>query len=136
MKKLTIKIALFAIFGVAMLFSAGYILKTQTKKKKMMLHVAYIWAKSDISEAEKQKLEAGMQTLLKVKTVKMGYVGRPAATAKRDVVDNSYTYSLFLFFDNVEGHDAYQIDPIHLNFVEGHKQFWTNVMVYDSDITQ
>lgn len=134
MKKSVVKIVLFAVIGVATLFSVGYTLKNQNKKKKMMLHVAYLWAKADISEAEKQKLEAGMKTLLKVKTVKMGYVGKPAATPPREVVDNSYTYSLFLFFDDVKGHDAYQIDPIHIKFVEEHKQYWTKVIVHDSEV--
>ncbi|TAH17771.1 MAG: Dabb family protein [Cytophagales bacterium] len=99
----------------------------------MMAHIVYFWAKPDLSVADKQKFEAGMNTLLKIKAVKMGYVGKPASTTQRDVVDSSYTYSLFLFFDDVKGHDAYQIDPIHLAFVEGNKQFWTKVVIYDSD---
>lgn len=134
MKKSVVKIVFFAVLGVATLLSVGYTLKNQNKKKKMMAHIVYFWAKPDISEAEKQKWEAGMNTLLKVKTVKMGYIGKPAATPKRDVVDGSYTYSLFLFFDDVKGHDAYQIDPIHLAFVDGHKQYWTRVAIYDSEV--
>jgi hypothetical protein len=133
MKKLTTKIALFSILGLATLFGGGYTLKTQYKKKKMTAHIVYFWAKPDLSATDRQKFEAGLSSLLKIKSLKMGYVGKPSTTAKRDVVDNSFSYSLFLFFDDVKGHDAYQIDPIHLAFVEGNQQFWTKVIVHDSD---
>lgn len=133
MKNLTVKILFIAVCSVFALLSVGHTLKTQNKKKKMMAHIVYFWAKPDLSAADRLKFEAGMNTLLKIKTVKMGYVGKPAPTTQRDVVDNSYAYSLFLFFDDVKGHDAYQIDPIHLAFIEGNKQFWTKVVIYDSD---
>lgn len=99
----------------------------------MMAHIVYFWAKPDLSATDKQKFEAGLSSLLKIKSLKNGYIGKPSATEARDVVDNSYNYSLMLFFDDVKGHDAYQIDPIHLKFVEENKQYWTKVIVYDSD---
>jgi len=133
MKNIIVKAVLIAVFGIAASFSVGYTLKTQNSKKKMMAHIVYFWAKPDLSAADKQKFEAGMNTLLKIKALKMGYMGKPAATTQRDVVDSSYSYALFLFFDDIKGHDAYQIDPIHLAFLESNKQFWTKVVIYDSD---
>lgn len=133
MKKLTVKIILCSMLGLATLFSVGYTLKTQNKKKKMMAHIVYFWAKPDLSAADKQKFEAGLNSLLKIKAVKMGYLGKPSTTKPREIVDNSFTHSMFLFFDDVKGHDAYQLDPIHTAFAAANQQFWTKVIVHDSD---
>jgi hypothetical protein len=130
------KSTLFTFIGLVSfiaLLSVGYTLKIQNSKKKMMTHIVYFWAKPNLSATDKQKFETGLGSLLKIKSLKNGYVGKPAATDARDVVDNSYDYSLILFFDDVKAHDAYQIDPIHLKFVEENKQYWTRVVVYDSD---
>ena len=48
------------------------------------------------------------------------------------MVDASYDYALIIHFDNQEAHDAYQVDPIHLKFVDDHKADWERVTVYDS----
>ena len=56
----------------------------------------------------------------------------PASTEKRDVVDNSYSASELIFFDDVAGQDAYQVHPIHEKFVEQCSHLWQKVIVYDS----
>jgi hypothetical protein len=67
-----------------------------------------------------------------VETISQSHFGIPAGTENRDVVDHSYTYSLLLLFNSQADQDSYQIDPIHLKFVEENSQLWTKVVVYDS----
>ena len=59
------------------------------------------------------------------------HIGQPAAT-DRPVIDNSYTYSLVVTFPDIETHDAYQVDPTHLLFIEQGKALWEKVVIYDS----
>ena len=61
------------------------------------------------------------------------HVGTPAATAHRDVVDGSYTYSLLLTFKNKADQDAYQDEAVHKTFIEESAHLWTKVLVYDSE---
>ena len=73
----------------------------------------------------------GLEKLTKVKTIKMFHIGKPAST-NRDVIDTSYSISWMLVFENKEDQDSYQVDPIHLKFVEECKDLWQKVVVYDS----
>ena len=34
---------------------------------------------------------------------------------------------------DIAAHDAYQIDPIHLAFVNTFKTFWNKVQIYDAE---
>jgi hypothetical protein len=49
------------------------------------------------------------------------------------VIDASYSYQLVLGFDGLQGHDSYQVDPIHKNFVKTCAPLWTKVLIYDAD---
>ncbi|NBY43155.1 MAG: hypothetical protein EBQ49_07795 [Verrucomicrobia bacterium] len=37
---------------------------------------------------------------------------------------------MFIFKSKAE-HDAYQVDPIHVDFVQSCKTFWSSVKIYD-----
>jgi Stress responsive A/B Barrel Domain len=97
-----------------------------------LIHNVFFWLKKDISEADKNSFLEGVNSLKKISMVKSCYIGPPASTEKRDVVDNSFSYALLLHFDDVAGQNTYQVDPIHLKFVEDHKDKWTKVVVYDN----
>ena len=101
------------------------------KKKEVFVHHVYFWLKNPGSEADKNKLIEGLQTLLKISTVRMAHIGTPAATS-RGVIDSSYAVSWLLFFDNLEDEEIYQKHPDHLKFVENYAHLWEKVIVYDS----
>ena len=61
------------------------------------------------------------------------YIGKPAATEKRPVIESSYSVALTVMVKNVAAHDAYQVDPIHLAFVKQCNTFWTRVQIYDAE---
>lgn len=96
-----------------------------------LVHVVYFWAKDSISADERQQLEAGLKNLANIKSVRRLFVGKPAKTTNRAVVDNTFDYSLQIWFDDVQGHDAYQIDPIHTELVKM-KDLWSKVVVRDN----
>jgi hypothetical protein len=97
----------------------------------IFIHHVYFWLKNPSSEEDRRKLIEGLEKLSKVKTIKTFHIGKPADT-NRDVIDGSYSISWMLMFANKEDQDSYQVDPIHLNFVDTCKDLWQKVVVYDS----
>lgn len=97
-----------------------------------LVHHVFFWLKEPNNTAVRKQFEKALDDLLKVGSIKFSHVGKPAGTESRDVVDHSYTYSLIAFFDSQAGQDAYQVDPIHVKFVEENNHLWNKVVVYDS----
>lgn len=126
-KKAVAVLAAAGLFSITKQSMAG-----EVKIKGALVHHVYFWLKEPKNEAHKKQLLKGLNELLKVKTIKMSHVGFPAGTESRDVVDHSYSVSYMVMFDDQAGQDAYQVDPIHLKFVEENQHLWSKVIVYDS----
>jgi hypothetical protein len=99
----------------------------------MLVHSVYFWLRPALTPAERAHFRSEVQKLSAVRTVEKLYVGLPASIAKRDVTDRSFDLALTILFRDGAAHDAYQVDPIHLAFVEGNKASWTKVQVFDSE---
>ena len=113
--------------------AAASAMPTMNKEnKKQLAHHVFFWLKNPESKEDLNKLLEGLKTLKKIPSVKEMYIGVPASTEKREVVDNSYSASELIFFDDVAGQDAYQVHPIHVKFVEQCSPLWQKVVVYDS----
>ena len=97
-----------------------------------LAHQVYFWLKNPDSKEDQAKLIEGIKTLAAIPQIKGLHIGVPASTEKRDVVDNSYSASELLFFDNAADEHAYQIHPIHQAFVDNYSHLWSKVVVYDS----
>lgn len=97
-----------------------------------LVHHVFFWLKRPDSKEDREKLIAGLRTLAKIETVRGIHIGVPASTEKRDVVDNSFSVSEILYFDDVEGQNAYQVHPIHEQFVADCSHLWERVVVYDA----
>jgi hypothetical protein len=95
------------------------------------IHHVYFWLKNAGSKEDRAKLIEGLTKLSKVKTIKTFHIGQPADT-NRDVIDHSYAISWFTIFDNAADQASYQVDPIHLKFVEECSHLWSKVIVYDT----
>ncbi len=52
----------------------------------------------------------------------------------RPVNDKQFDASLHTIFADRAAHDAYQIAPRHLEFIENNKSNWKQVRVFDSDM--
>lgn len=97
-----------------------------------LTHSVYFWLKRPDSDEDRDALIAGLKTLKAIETVRGLHIGVPASTEQREVVDNSYQVSELLLFDNAADQDAYQVDPIHEQFVADCSHLWRKVVVYDS----
>lgn len=100
-------------------------------EKKGVIHHVFFWLKNPASKEDLDRLLAGLQSLRKIKVIKKMYIGVPASTEKRDVVDNSYSASELMFFENTADQKAYQDHPIHQKFVADCSHLWEKVVVYD-----
>ena len=99
--------------------------------KDVFIHHVYFWLNNPGSVADFDALVAGLKKLSAVETIKTFYIGKPADT-NRDVIDRSYSVSWMVLFANKADQDSYQVDPIHLKFVEECKHLWKKVVVYDT----
>lgn len=100
-----------------------------------IVHHVFFWLKNPESQENLAKLLAGLRTLGGIDTVRGIHIGVPAETEQRGVVDGSYSASELLFFDDVAGQNAYQIHPIHKQFVADCEHLWQRVVVYDVKAT-
>lgn len=99
--------------------------------KNTFIHHVFFWLKNADNNEDKQRLIEGLQKLSSVKTIKQFHIGVPANT-NRDVIENTYSVSWMLFFENDADQESYQTDPIHLKFVEDCSHLWKRVVVHDS----
>ena len=97
-----------------------------------LVHHVFFWLKNPNSKEDLEKLLKGLRTLAKIESVRGVHFGVPASTEKRDVVDNSYSASEILFFDDTAGQKIYQDHPIHQQFVADCSHLWQRVVVYDA----
>ncbi|WP_126243341.1 MULTISPECIES: Dabb family protein [Chitinophaga] len=101
-------------------------------KKYPMCHHVFFWLKNPGSKEDRDALIAGLKTLAKIPTVRDLRVGIVANTEARGVVDTTWGVSELMFFDNVEGEAAYQVHPIHQEFIKKCSHLWDKVIVYDA----
>jgi hypothetical protein len=105
-----------------------------TEEKLTLVHTVFFWYKEDLSKENIEIFESALKKLSTVPAIGKFHYGPPASTEARGVVDNSFDMALNVFFKDVEAQNAYQIDPIHLAFVEQCEGFWEKVIVYDKVI--
>ena len=97
----------------------------------MLVHTVFFWLKNDLTPAQRAEFRKGVESLGTIRTVEKFYVGTPAATERRPVIDHSFDLGLTVICQDTVAEKAYQVDPIHLAFVEQFKAYWTRVQVYD-----
>ncbi len=102
--------------------------------KGNLVHTVLFWLNNPEDKGERKAFEKGVKTLLnQCKFITSSHIGVPASTPDRPIIDKSYTYCIVVTFESIEAHDNYQIDPIHLKFVEENKDLWKKVQIYDSN---
>ena len=97
-----------------------------------LVHHVFFWLKNPGSAEDLAKLLAGIRGLGQIETVRGIHVGVPASTEKRDVVDNSFSASEILYFDDTAGQKTYQDHPLHKKFIDECSGLWSKVIVYDA----
>ncbi len=97
----------------------------------MFSHIVIFWTKPGLAHAADELL-AGMERYLKpIPGVLSFHAGR-MAPSHRAVVDQTYQVALNLVFPDKQAQDAYQVHPLHLEFVDKvFKPVCERVVVYD-----
>lgn len=98
----------------------------------MIAHHVLFWLKADTTSDQKAAFRKSLETLRNIEVVKFFHVGVPAPI-ERAVVDTSYTYSLFLAFDDLDAHNIYQGHALHQAFLEEFRMFFERVVIYDAE---
>jgi hypothetical protein len=99
----------------------------------MLVHTVFFWLKPELTAAQRAEFRQGVESLGGIKSIDKFYIGKPAATERRPVIDHSFDVGLTVLCKDTAAEKAYQVDPIHLAFVNKYKTFWTRVQVYDAD---
>ncbi len=131
----------FPIFHIIVILTAAYLTplnlataqaSTTTEFNPTFTHVVYFWFKNpDDAAARKTFEQAAKKFMQESQYAKTRFIG-VAPQATREVVDDSFTYSLILTFDSAEAQAKYQAEPAHDAFVATCKELWEKVIVYDS----
>ena len=98
----------------------------------MIAHHVLFWLKADTTNEQKIAFQKSLITLEKIEVVKFFHAGIPAPI-ERAVIDTTYTFSLFLAFEDMAAHDVYQIHPLHQAFLEEFRAFFDKVIIYDAE---
>src|SRR3954468_8402255 len=81
---------------------------TPSPPHSVMIHSVFFWLKNDLPAEQRAIFESELVRLKEIHYLVHGFVGKPAPTEKRPVVDHSFDYSLTLHFKNLADHEHYQ----------------------------
>ncbi len=99
----------------------------------MLVHTVIFWLKDNLKSIDREFFFSEVNTLGKISSVEEFHIGTPASTPERPVVENTYDCALTVVLKDLNAHDQYQVDPIHLAFIEECKDLWDKVIIYDAD---
>ena len=99
---------------------------------RVFVHHVYFWLKAPGGPEAREALVAGLRRLTAAPDILWSHIGLPAES-ERGVVDDSYSVSWLVFLADRAAEERYQVDPIHLKFVEDCSPLWERVVVYDTE---
>jgi len=98
----------------------------------MILHSVFFYLKegtqADIAGQMQEDILHKLSGIASVCEILAG----PPQGIDRDVVDNDYAMSLHAKFDDLDGLQAYQTDPVHVAFVGTFKPHFERIRVFDT----
>jgi len=98
----------------------------------MLIHSALFWLRKDLSPSERNEFATEVRCLATIPYLQSGFVGTPAQTEHRSVVDHSFDFATSLHFKSLEDHEFYQTKcEQHARFVSTCQSLWERVVVYD-----
>lgn len=97
----------------------------------MLAHHVLFWLNANTTEEQKIAFKKGLESLKEIETVKTFHIGTPAPI-DRAVVDITYSFSLTIFFEDMAGHDVYQVHQLHQSFLDEFRVLFEKVVIYDA----
>ncbi len=98
------------------------------------VHAVFFWLVNEDDKTKKAFLKELRKFIDNVDVIRSQHIGTPADT-DREVIDNTYSFSLILSFDSKKEHDEYQEHQLHKDFIANASSLWEKVLVYDSLLT-
>lgn len=105
--------------------------KVNTDLSPSFVHHVFFWLKEPDNLTAMETCRKELKKLVTIESIRFHHIGVPADTS-REVIDNTYQFSLLVIFDNKEGHDIYQEHAKHKEFIDECRDLWERVLVYDS----
>lgn len=99
----------------------------------MLVHNVFFWLNKSLDGAQITEFRMSLESLKTIEHAEAVYVGSPADTAERPVIDTSYDFCLTVILKDIAAHDAYQAHETHQAFLAAHKQHMKKIKVYDAD---
>ena len=123
---------LILFFFFLVLLTPSHAQKKQKVIEGEFIHSVYFWLKNPDSQSDRESFEKSLLKFINSSEyIVSKHVGTPAGTP-RDVVDNTYTYSLILTFKSKEDQDKYQEEEVHKQFIKESEHLWEKALIYDS----
>ena len=94
-------------------------------------HHVFFYLKNPGNTTDRDALMAGLKKMAAISLIREYQIGLPAPS-ERSVVDNSWSVSWLNVFDSAEDEAAYQVHPLHDEFVEKCKHLWEKVVVFNA----
>ena len=95
-------------------------------------HTVFFWLHHPDKPEDRARFEKALRGFLKESEYALTqFIGVPPV-ATREVVDDTFTYSLILSFESAAAQEAYQQEEAHLKFIEEAGPLWKKVVVYDA----
>lgn len=99
----------------------------------MLVHTVIFWLRPELNSEQRDEFLQGLESLRGITSIEALYLGTPAQTGERPVIDSSYDYCLTVLLSDLAAHDAYQVDPLHKAFLERFASYWKQVRIIDAD---
>ena len=100
--------------------------------RQMLIHTVLFWLRKELSTSEREDFRVALDSLKQIPSAAFVYVGSPASTPDRPLIDASYDFCLTVLLEDMAAHDAYQQNQLHQKFLEN-KKLWERVQIYDAD---
>ncbi len=101
----------------------------------MIAHMVYFTLKDNSAEAIVKLLASCREYLTDHPGTKFFAAGTRTPDLTRDVNDQEFHVGLHVIFESRAAHDAYQVSPRHVQFIQENKPTWANVRVFDADVS-
>ena len=100
----------------------------------MLGHMVYFTLKDNSPAAIQKLIESARKYLAGHPGTVFFAVGTLVPDLKREVNDREFDVALQVVFLSRAAHDAYQVHPRHVQFIEENRPNWAKVRVFDADV--
>ena len=102
----------------------------------LLAHNVYFTLKDSTAENRSKLLQSVREYLTGHPGTVFFASGGLEESLQRPVNDRNFDVALHIIFASKADHDAYQVHPRHLQFIEENKADWKQVRVFDSTVEQ